>query len=176
MAPERGENICKSCVASERGYEYDSHFKPAPQDGQHNHAFEDWHGKRRPSSRHLDQINQTIVRPLPTGTLSLDEFEHEIRHLPTPCTRAQLLNPLNTVAQGQPGGRMDPAVREAILQVGMQRKAPISGGRRGAKAAPIPANGLWNQVVSHTDELFVRMQSLTPPPVSTLANLTASHA
>ena len=41
-------------------------------------------------------------------------------------------------ARAQPKRKFDPALREAVVQIGMQRKLPIAGGRRGAKAAPMP--------------------------------------
>ena len=108
------------------------------------------------------------------GSFLLEDLEHEIRHLPTPCTRAQLEPALSVLAEGQPGGRIsDATVREVILQLGILRKQPIVGGRRGSKAAPIPAHGLWNQIAQHTDEKYVAMQSFAPQLMYVLGAVAA---
>ena len=54
----------------------------------------------------------------------------------------------------------EPVMRECIVQLALLRKLPLPGGRRGAKAAPMPAAGLWCQVTRVTDAKYCEVRAL----------------
>ena len=64
----------------------------------------------------------------------------QLRSLPTPCTRSAVEQTVERLeGQRQLTAPLEAEQREALVELGMQRKQPITGGRRGAKAAPMPA-------------------------------------
>ena len=74
---------------------------------------------------------------------------------------------------GREGGPFDPTLRESLLQLGSIRKMPLAGGRRGAKAAPMPAHGLWCQVVRVVDDKYFEVQQATPLLLHIIGRLAA---
>ena len=46
-------------------------------------------------------------------------------------------------------------IAEALTKIALQRKLPASGGRRGGRAVPILASGLWHQVINTVEQLYV---------------------
>ena len=130
--------------------------------------------KKRPRARFLGTIHSGMLQPSRAGTGLFDDLESELRRLPMPCTATQLEPTVLMLAQGQPAGvKMDPVVRESLAHLGLLRKMPATGGRRGSKAAQIPANGLWFQVIQHTDETYMSMQLLAPTLMHALGTVAA---
>ena len=73
-----------------------------------------------------------------------------------------IIKAVDILEQGQKGGNFtSPLVRESIVQLGLVRKLPLPGGKRGAKAAPIPALGVWCQVVRVTDPRYQEVQQMS---------------
>ena len=82
-----------------------------------------------------------MILPTKAYASLFDQLDNEIRHLPSPCTRAALEAAIVTLEQAQPNKTFDADLRESLVQLGLQRKLPIAGGRRGAKAAAIQCAG-----------------------------------
>ena len=133
-------------------------------------------------SAYLSAMNRTFMSPVSFNRTMiaaslLDLLDVEIRSVPSPCTKAQLHNAITLIDEAPPrgeGGRLEPTLREAITQLALLRKLPLPGGRRGAKAAPIPASGLWSQVVKCTDALYVAFHQLEPSIQYAVGRLAAA--
>ena len=54
-----------------------------------------------------------------------------------------------------PAGFYTVEMAEALTKIALQRKLPASGGRRGGRAVPILASGLWHQVLQTVEQLYV---------------------
>jgi hypothetical protein len=54
-----------------------------------------------------------------------------------------------------PAGFYTVEMAEALTKIALQRKLPASGGRRGGRAVPIVASGLWHQVIQTVEQLYV---------------------
>ena len=54
-----------------------------------------------------------------------------------------------------PAGFYTVEMAEALTKIALQRKLPASGGRRGGRAVPILASGLWHQVIQTVEQLYV---------------------
>ena len=115
-------------------------------------------------SKFLDPLHKQMMKANKVHGIALDHLETEIRALPSPCTRSLMEATVDRIEKARfaVGKPFDHAVRESLVQLGLQRKLPIAGGRRGAKAAPIPANGLWHQVIQQVDPVYARMEHLVP--------------
>ena len=133
-----------------------------------NHAdLQGWMAKidlqeRSFKSKLIDGLNKKILKPTRAYQSLLDQLDVEIRLLPSPSARAQVEKAVETLEEVQPGKRFDPLLRDVVAQLALQRRMPLAGGRRGAKAAPIPAIGLWFQAALHTDEKYVIMERSLP--------------
>ena len=130
--------------------------------------------KERLTSNFLEALNQKVVRPTKAYSSLLDQLDTEIRLLPSPCTRAALESSIATLEQAQPNKEFEKDLLESLVQLGLQRKLPVTGGRRGAKAAPIPALGLWYQVLQHTDEKYLQVERYQPVLMYILGTLAAA--
>ena len=94
-------------------------------------------------------------RPAAGSIPLLELLETEIRQLPSPSARVHLHPVIDTLAQAQPGGILDEDVRLALMLLALQRKQPVTGLRRGSKAVPVVASGLWYQVTQHVEESYL---------------------
>ena len=121
----------------------------------------------------LQQIHKAIMAPTKAYANLLDQLDIEIKTHPSPSTRAHFENALHALEQAQPAQAFLPAVRESLVQLASIRKLPLGGGRRGAKAAPMPAQGLWCQVVRVVDAKYVAVAKMEPHLMETLARLAA---
>ena len=66
-----------------------------------------------------------------------------------------------------PAGFYTTEIAEALTKIALQRKLPASGGRRGGRAVPILASGLWHQVINTVEQLYVSStDGLKVPPQS----------
>ena len=137
--------------------------------------------RARLRSNFLDTLNQCMTKKAAVFTSFLEQLDLEIKNLPSPCTRAHLSPAIALLADAQPGKSFDKdstevnaQMRETLVQLGLQRKLPTSGGRRGAKAAPIPAFGLWYQVVQQTDESYLAVERYVPVMMYVLGSLAAA--
>lgn len=77
-----------------------------------------------------------------------------------------------------PSGVLNTDMLDAVTLLAMQRKLPVSGGRRGARAVPITTAGLWHHVLQHTDERYVdfSLRRAHPNPLKVLSRiLTVTH-
>ncbi len=75
-----------------------------------------------------------------------------------------------------PAGFYTVEMAEALTKIALQRKLPASGGRRGGRAVPILASGLWHQVLQTVEQLYVfRPDGLHEclPIASLMASVTA---
>ena len=97
-----------------------------------------------------------------SGTRLIDLLETEIASLPSPCTRAHVEQVLDTLAQAQAGGVLKPDVQEVLTLLALQRKLPVSGGKRGSKTVPVVASGLWYQVLQQTEDRYLAFTKFTP--------------
>ena len=113
-------------------------------------------------SKFVHDLNAKVLKPTRMYPSALDQLDIEIKNLPSPSSLAQIEHCIVTLEEAQPGRRFDPVVRKVLLELGYQRKLPITGGRRGAKAAPIPAHGLWYQALGHTDAMYEEMERYLP--------------
>ena len=103
----------------------------------------------------------------------LDQLDAEIRSHPSPCTIAQIDSVIALLEQGQKR-TYPPVMRESLVQLALLRKLPLPGGRRGAKAAPMPASGLWCQALRVTDERYLEVQRLLPVVNFVIGRLAAA--
>ena len=126
------------------------------------------------ASNFLETLNQKMILPTKAYASLLDQLDNEIRHLPSPCTRAALEAAIVTLEQAQPNKTFDADLRESVVQLGLQRKLPIAGGRRGAKAAPIQAPGLWYQITQYCDEKYLQVERYMPVLMYVLGTLAAA--
>ena len=51
---------------------------------------------------------------------------------------------------------------ETLKLLALQRKLPASGGRRGARAVPILASGLWHQCLLNTEAQYLAFDAMKP--------------
>ena len=120
----------------------------------------------------LEGVNQAMmvhVKVYTNGNV-LDELDVEIRSHPSPCTRAQMAGAASVMLLAQKG-EPNPALFESILQLGLVRKLPLTGGRRGAKAAPMPALGLWSQCIRLVDQRYYDAEMLAPKLLTAIGRL-----
>ena len=122
-------------------------------------------------SQWLDKLNKTLIKPVRVGGTQhatlLDHLDSEIKALPMPAARAQIDDAIDSmeaaILKAAPAKEPFPSeVREALAQIGMLRKQPQTGGRRGAKAAPMPAYGLWSQTTAKVADKYAAMERLVP--------------
>ena len=126
------------------------------------------------ASAFLENLNVKMIAPTKAYQSLLDQLDVEIRLLPSPCTRAALEAAIDTLEAAQPAKTFDNDLRETVVQLGLQRKLPITGGRRGAKAAPIPAHGLWYQITQHCDDKYLQVERYMPVLMYVLGTLAAA--
>jgi len=116
-------------------------------------------------SNFLEQLNKALIKPCKVGTVHhptlLDYLDSEIKPLPTPCTRAQTDEVIDQM-QKDLKRTFPEDVYESLAQIGVLRKQPQVGGRRGAKAAPMPAFGLWSQATAKEGDKFALLERLLP--------------
>ena len=105
----------------------------------------------------------------------LDLLEMEIKAVPSPCTRAHVMTPVEHCSKAMPKGIIDSVMQEILMKLACQRKLPASGGKRGARAVPITAPGLWHQVVMHSEDLYIAFDAFTPD-LLTMLRTTAANA
>lgn len=106
----------------------------------------------------LDQLEVEIrAHPSPCTWAQIDSAIKRLEEVPTSTGRNKDRRPwpfpllasadqpcaLLIVGQAQPKSALEPRLRETVVQLALLRKLPLPGGRRGAKAAPIPASGLY---------------------------------
>ena len=122
--------------------------------------------KITPRSRYLAAVHAKVMsqttahQPMPL----LEMLESEIRPLPSPCARKHLDEVLEAIERANPRGALDAQVRECLTLLALQRKLPIQvGGKRGSKAVPINASGLWYQVVQVTEEQYMSLDGFSSP-------------
>ena len=146
-----------------------------------NHAdLQTWLAKALPElkkpleSRFLDGVNKSMMRSTSAYQSLLDQLETEIRVHPSPCTWAQVESAIVKLEEAQPRKQFSPLVRESIVQLALLRKLPLPGGRRGAKAAPVPASGLWCQVTRVADGRYREVQDLQPTINYVVSRLAAT--
>ncbi|KOO32568.1 hypothetical protein Ctob_010543 [Chrysochromulina tobinii] len=110
-----------------------------------------------------EELNRALNKPRKVGTVPtlLDYLDSEIKPLPTPCTRAQTDEVIDQMQQDLK--RTFPEdVYESLAQIGVLRKQPQVGGRRGAKVAPMLAFGLWSQATAKEGDKFALLERLLP--------------
>ena len=113
------------------------------------------------ASPFLQSIDRKMRTPVRGGKeLILELLEIESRPLPSPCSRAHASPLVKFVASAMPAGVVDDEMVEALKLLALQRKLPVSSGRRGARAVPIVASGLWQQVISHTEDKYVAFDAI----------------
>jgi hypothetical protein len=122
-------------------------------------------------STFLGAMNKVMLAPTKAYANLLDQLDLEIKNHPSPCTRAQLEQAIGNLESAQKDGKFSANVRESLLQLAMIRKVPLPGGRRGAKAAPMPAQGLWCQAVRVVDAKYSAVAKQTPLLMEALARL-----
>ena len=135
----------------------------------------------RLTSKFLVTLDTCMTKKAAVFNSFLEQLDAEIKNLPSPCTRAHLEPAIRLLAEAQPGkvfdkgdAEVDEQMRESLVQLGLQRKLPVAGGRRGAKAAPIPAQGLWYQIIQHADEKYLAVEHYVPVMMYVLGTLAAA--
>ena len=113
-------------------------------------------------SAFLRGLNAAVLLSTDAYSSLLSQLDHDIKALPSPCTRAQIEPSIITLERHQPGGRLDTPLHEAVVQLALQRKQPLPGGRRDANVSAMPTAGLWHQCLQHTDDRFAAAERLVP--------------
>ena len=93
----------------------------------------------------------------------LELLESEIRPLPSPCTRKHVEEVVETMRRVTPPGTLDEEVCECLTLLTLQRKLPLQGGKRGSKAVPVTASGLWYQVLQTTEDRYLYLDGIIAP-------------
>ena len=126
-------------------------------------------------SSFLDPMNKAMVKTNRTHGPVLDHLETDIRQLSNPCTRSGIQGVIEKLEKARSmKSSFATDVHESLMQLALARKQPQQGGRRGAKAAPIPLHGLWYQVIQICDPKYQTMQEMVPTLGELLANAASS--
>ena len=102
-----------------------------------------------------------VVRPVRVFELLEQEF-HTATSVPSPCTRAHVEPLIHNCSSAMTAGIVDADWQEALRLIALQRKLPVSGGKRGARAVPILSSGLWHTAVAHTEETYLAFDAFMP--------------
>ena len=121
--------------------------------------------RNKPRSTYLANLHAKMMSPTKANDAIplLELLESEIRPLPSPCTRKHIQEALSTIEKVLPAGVLDKEMHECLMLLALQRKLPAVGGKRGSKAVPIGAPGLWYQVLHMTEERYLTLNGFKSP-------------
>ena len=123
------------------------------------------HSKNTPRSKFLAEVHAKMMSTTDTNNAVplLELLESEIRPLPSPCTRTHVQEVIEALEKVTPPGILDKEVRECLTLLVLQRKLPSQGGKRGSKAVPVTAAGLWYQVLQTTEDRYLMLDGINSP-------------
>ena len=120
--------------------------------------------KNAPRSKYLAGLHAKMMTATTTTAVPLlEQLESEIRPLPSPCARKHIEAVLETMEKVLPVDTLDAELRECLTLLVLQRKLPLASGKRGTKAVPVVASGLWHQVLQANDHRYLRLEGYHSP-------------